>query len=80
MNRDSEVWLQEQVVPLLHAPEFAVNQDFTMLAAFSTTERTDQDWKGLLHKAGLILDKVQKIPNMGRSIIVAKVAEGQLEG
>ena len=72
MDTDSEIWIDELVVPDQRATEAQVNQDWTMLAAVAGIERSESQWINLLGDAGLSIRKIQRFdPGRGAAVIVA---------
>jgi demethylsterigmatocystin 6-O-methyltransferase len=72
LNSDSEIWIDEVVVPDIGATEAQVNWDWTMVAAVAGMERSRSQWEQLLGAAGLAIRKIWTVDEgRGESVIVA---------
>lgn len=60
MSPDFILLIDEIVIPDTGASLFAVQLDFTMMAMFNSTERTDSHWRGLLGEVGLEVTQVYR--------------------
>ncbi|KAL9090484.1 MAG: hypothetical protein Q9165_005245 [Trypethelium subeluteriae] len=58
MDKDSVILIDEMVLPTTGTHWRAAQLDFTMMSAMAAMERTEQQWKDLLDKAGLKIKKV----------------------
>lgn len=72
----SKLLIHEMVVPEVGASTFHAMLDMTMMAFNAGMERTEQQWKDLLQKAGLVVVKVwSPLQEDGDAIIEAVLAE-----
>jgi len=58
MSADSILLLNENFLPETGVPQYNAEVDFSMLALFSSLERTEKQWRALLEAAGLKVVKV----------------------
>lgn len=58
MSEDSILLLNENSIPDTNVPLFAAQADFTMMACFSSLDRTEQQFAELLDSSGFHLRKV----------------------
>jgi len=58
MSADSILLLNENFLPEQGVPQYNAEVDFSMLALFSSLERTEKQWRALLEAAGLKVVKV----------------------
>lgn len=58
MSRDSVLLVDETVLPETGVNFVAASIDLTMLGAFASMERTEEEWRSLMESAGLELVKV----------------------
>lgn len=72
MNSESEIWVDEMVVPNTGANEMQVNFDLTMLIMVGRLERSQGQWGNLLEAAGFEIRKIWTVDaGKGESVIVA---------
>ena len=72
MESDSEIWIDEVVVPDKGATELQVSWDWTMVAMLAGMERSQSQWISLLGDAGLSIRKIHTVnAGRGEAIIVA---------
>ncbi|KAL8826682.1 MAG: hypothetical protein Q9170_007312 [Blastenia crenularia] len=67
----SKVLINELVVPRRGASSFAANQDLNMMSVLSAVERTEEQWRELLPKAGMRIVKIWGTEGGTESIIEA---------
>ncbi|KAF4631566.1 hypothetical protein G7Y89_g6565 [Cudoniella acicularis] len=82
MGLDSVVLLSETIMPERGASFIAAGMDFTMMAAYASLERTEKQFRELLHEAGLELVKVwseQKSEKHGASMLGQSILEARLK-
>ena len=58
MSADSILLLNENFLPEKDVPQYNAEVDFSMLAIFSSLERTEKQWRALIEAAGLKVVKV----------------------
>ena len=72
MGSDSEIWIDEIVVPNQGAAQAQVNYDWTMVAAVAGIERSKDQWSALLDDAGLLIREIHPVNTArGEAVIVA---------
>lgn len=72
MGPKSFLLIDELVIPETGASRFSTQLDFTMMAMFSSTERTVPQWRNLLKEVGLEITQVYRYdPHMEYSILEA---------
>lgn len=57
MTPDSVLLINDMILPGIGASPFATALDLVMLGACGSLERTEEQWKGLLHEVGLKIDQ-----------------------
>lgn len=73
MDKDSQILIDEMVLPNSGVHWQATQLDLTMMAALGSMERTIEQWYELLEKAGLkIIQIYTYTPLLHDSIIVAE--------
>ena len=73
MSPQSFLLIDEMVIPDTGASRFAMQLDVTMMAMFSSTERTVPYWRRLLGEVGLEITQVYRYdPELEYSILEAK--------
>jgi demethylsterigmatocystin 6-O-methyltransferase len=76
MSPQSVLLIDELVIPDTGASPFAMQLDVTMMAFFSSTERTAPYWKRLLGEVGLQISQVYRYdPQLEYSILEAVPAK-----
>ena len=78
MNEDSVLLLSETVMPERDVPFAAAAADMTMMAAFASLERTEEQFRELLGSVGLQLVKVWSEETKGVSMLGSSVVEARL--
>ena len=72
MDSNSEIWIDELVVPDIGATQAQANWDLTMLTCVAGMERSRSQWVELLDEAGLTIRKLWTVDaGRGESVIVA---------
>jgi demethylsterigmatocystin 6-O-methyltransferase len=75
MTPQSTLLIDEVVMPDQGAHWMVTQRDLTMLALFNAGERTEQQWRGLMEKAGLSLEEIRTYDaRMAASLLVVKLA------
>lgn len=69
----SKLYLNEWILPDVGCPLFQATMDIQMMMNFGSMERTQSQWKELLHRAGLKLVKFWQSPGFGESIVEAEL-------
>jgi demethylsterigmatocystin 6-O-methyltransferase len=70
---DSEILIDEIVLPNVDAPPFATALDFAVFVLAGSRERTLDEWQSLLEKAGLTISEVKTYnASQANSVIVAR--------
>lgn len=57
MTEDSILLLDEMILPEIGVSAYAAYTDLTMMAAFASRERTEEEWREAITEAGLKLVK-----------------------
>ena len=72
MDSNSEIWIDELVVPDIGATQAQANWDLTMLTCVAGMERSRSQWVELLDEAGLTIRKLWTVDaGRGESVLVA---------
>jgi demethylsterigmatocystin 6-O-methyltransferase len=73
MTAQSTLLIDEVVMPEQGAHWMVTQRDLTMLALFNAGERTEQQWRTLIAKAGLVLEEIRTYDTrMAASLLVVK--------
>ena len=76
MSPQSSLLIDELVIPNTGVSAFAMQLDFTMMALFSSTERTMSHWRSLLGEVALEIRQVYRYdPELDHSILEAVLAQ-----
>ncbi|ETS85244.1 hypothetical protein PFICI_03269 [Pestalotiopsis fici W106-1] len=70
----SKLLIYEVVLPPTGANSIQSGLDLTLMIVLSSFERTEQDWYGLLEKAGLRIVSISRRPGAVESVIEAELA------
>ncbi|KAL9032797.1 MAG: hypothetical protein Q9214_007806 [Letrouitia sp. 1 TL-2023] len=74
MGEDSQLLIDEMVVPAKGAHPQATQYDMAMMACLAAIERSEKQWHDLLDAAGMKLVRIVTYNNLtGQSIIVGKL-------
>jgi demethylsterigmatocystin 6-O-methyltransferase len=74
MTKQSTLLIDEVVMPEQGAHWMVTQRDLTMLALFNAGERSKEEWRDLLGKAGLILEEIRTYDErMAASLLVVKL-------
>jgi len=72
LGEDSRILIDEMVLPNEKVHWHATQIDLAMMSAMGAKERTDEQWRALIDKAGLkIVNIVTYTPSLNDSIIMA---------
>lgn len=72
MDSESEIWIDEVVVPDTGATQAQANWDLTMLTCVAGMERSRSQWDQLIKAAGLVIRKIWIVDaGRGEGVIVA---------
>lgn len=71
----SKILINQWVIPTQHATPLMAHQDLNMMATFGAMERTEQETRDLLDKAGLKVSKIYYPPDEASECIVEAVAK-----
>ena len=75
MGPRSVLLIDELVIPNTGASRISVQLDMTMMSVFGATERTESDWRRLLHEVGFEVRKIHRYdPEIEYGILEAVVA------
>ncbi|KAI1323783.1 S-adenosyl-L-methionine-dependent methyltransferase [Xylariaceae sp. FL0255] len=75
MAPDSVLLLDEMVLPETGVNAYAACMDFTMMAAFASSERTQADWRRIIEGAGLrLVETYQYNPSSYESVMDIRLA------
>jgi demethylsterigmatocystin 6-O-methyltransferase len=75
MTDESTLLLDEIVVPNRNVDWYVTQTDLAMMVQFSAMERTEEQWRGLLAKAGLVVKEITTYTHAFRlSVIAARIA------
>ena len=76
MSPRSVLLIDELVIPDTGASPFSMQLDITMMASFSSTERTVSHWRSLLGEVGLEVTQVYRYdPELEYSILEARLSK-----
>jgi demethylsterigmatocystin 6-O-methyltransferase len=75
MNSESVLLLDEIVVPDKDVDWFVTQTDLAMMVQFSSTERTERQWRELLSRAGLKVESITTYTHSFRLSIIAATKE-----
>lgn len=71
MDSDSEIWIDEVVVPDIGATQAQANWDLTMLTCVAGMERSRSQWDQVFEAAGLVIRKIWTVDaSRGESVLV----------
>lgn len=74
MNGNSQLLIDEMVVPAKGAHPQATQYDMAMMACLAAIERSEKQWHALLNAARMRLVKIETYNKLtGQSIIVAEI-------
>lgn len=71
MGPHSRVILNEMILPDVLCPLYAACLDLNMMTLHSGMERSEKQWRNLLHSAGLEIVKFWHNPREGEGVIEA---------
>ena len=72
MSPESEIWVDEMVIPDVGATQVQANWDLTMLSCLAGMERSRLQWETLMTAVGLTIRKIWTLDaGRGDSLIVA---------
>lgn len=70
----SKLLINDNIIPVTHAPPQITTVDMIMMVKVAAQERTDPDYRALVESVGLKATKIWSEPGMQTSMIEAEVA------
>ncbi len=75
MAADSAILIDEMVLPERGAPWRAAQLDMLMSACFAGAERTASEWRALLRRVGLRIEKIWRYAEESEDCVIVAVLE-----